>query len=113
MKVPKFILSVEPPKEVVNQLKEKIILLNTLIGDKKYVAGDHLTIADFSLFASASYFDWLQMDLSETPNVSNWIKRIRNEHRYVNDVVAQFNDIEELKASLKQHPLFLAKTSVK
>ena len=97
----------------MDQLKERIILLNTLIGDKKYVVGDHLTIADLSLFANASYIDWLQMDMSETPNVSNWIKRIRNEYRYVNDIVAQYNDFEELKASLKQHPLFLAKNSVK
>ena len=102
----------EPPKEFKAEMQEKLKLLNTFIGDKKYVAGDHLTIADFSLFSSASYFDWVQMDLNEAPNVSNWIKRIKDEHSYANEVSTQFDGMDELKVALNQNPLVigLAKT---
>ena len=102
----------EPPKEFKAEMQEKLKLLDTLIGDKKYVAGDYLTIADLSLFSSTTYFDWVQMDLNETPNVSNWIKRIKDEHSYVNEVSTQFDGMDELKAALNHHPLVigLAKT---
>lgn len=79
-------------------------MLNNFIGDKKYIVGNHLTVPDLSLFASASYLEWMDVKLNEFSHVENWYNRIQNEHQYVNEIATKFDDFEKLKAYLKEDP---------
>ena len=100
-------MGVEPQKEVVDQLKEKLSLLNTLIGNKKYVAADHLTIADLYLYSmmgivhdAAATGKW---DLNQFPNLNKWLERIPAEHPHLVEIATNMNGIEELMAKLRKN----------
>ena len=50
--------------------------LNNFLRDSKWVAGEHVTIADFSLIANVTSLDFLYpVDSQRFPNVSAWMKR--------------------------------------
>ena len=97
-------LDKEPTKEAIDELKGKIALLNTLIGDKKYLTGDHVTLADYSIFIFGLYLEkhCSTFDMNEFPNVKKWIETLSNEHPHVVEIVSNFDGIEELKAAIKQ-----------
>ncbi len=61
-------------------------LLDTLIGDNKYVAGTHLTIADLSFLASSTVFLATDYDLSDYPNVKEWLERLQTELPYFDQI---------------------------
>ncbi len=71
-------------------------LLDTLIGDNKYVAGTHLTIADLSLLASSTGFTVSDYDLSDYPNVKEWFERLQTELPYFDEINGNLK--EEFKA---------------
>ncbi len=60
--------------------------MDTLIGDNKYVAGTHLTIADLSLLASSTIFEIFDYDLSDYPNVKEWFERLQTELPYFDEI---------------------------
>ena len=97
-------LGKEPPKEAVDELKGKIALLNTLIGDKKYLTGDHVTLADYSIYIVGSYLEKQcpALDLSEFPNVKRWVQTLSNEHPHAVEIVSNTDGIEELREAIKQ-----------
>lgn len=47
---------------------------------KKYVAGDHVTIADISLALSTTVLEAIKLDLSPYPLVNGWYERFRKEN---------------------------------
>ena len=58
-------------------------VLNTHLHGRRYVVGDHLTIADLSL---AGYLFWpeeIGVDWAAYPNIRGWLERIRSEPRWV------------------------------
>ena len=101
-------LDVDPPKEAIEQWKEKISLLNTLIGNKKYVAADHLTIADLPLLSSVaanlqSFMVLEDVDLNQFPNLKKWLQTISAEHPQLSEIASKMDGLEELKAKIQKN----------
>ncbi|KAH8331065.1 hypothetical protein KR067_011085, partial [Drosophila pandora] len=51
--------------------------LNTFLEGQDYVAGDHLTVADFAILSSVSTFDIVEFDISKYPNVDRWYQNAK------------------------------------
>jgi len=67
----------EVPKENINAFVEVYDFMETFLKDHDYVAGDHLTIADFSLISTiSSSVAFVEIDSSKWPKLSTWIKRM-------------------------------------
>ena len=92
----------EPPKEAVDELKEKLALLNTLIGHQKYSIGDHVTLADYAIFITTIHLEKMNFDLIEHPNVKKWIKTLSTEHPDVINVASNFDGIDEIKKASRK-----------
>ncbi|XP_055591429.1 glutathione S-transferase 1 isoform X2 [Uranotaenia lowii] len=65
--------------ELEKKIYEALEFLNTFLAGGKYVAGDHLTIADLSILATISTYDVAKVDLAKYSNVSSWYARLRKE----------------------------------
>ena len=102
-----MILGVDPPKEAIEQWKEKISLLNTLIGNKKYVAADHLTIGDLLLYSVAANLQGFMasegLDLNQFPNLKKWLQTISAEHPQLSEIASKIEGLEELKAKIQKN----------
>ena len=102
-----MVLGVDPPKEAKEQWKEKISLLNTLIGNKKYIAADHLTIADLSLYSIAANLQGFMalegLDLNEFPNLKKWLETMSAEHPQLFEIASKMDGLEELKAKIQKN----------
>ncbi len=92
----KLFRGIEPTEEKVQAVKNNLKLLDTLIGDNKYVAGTHLTIADLSFLASSTVFLATDYDLSDYPNVKEWLERLQTELPYFDEINGKLK--EEFKA---------------
>ena len=107
LKCPKSFLGVEPPKEALDQVKEKINLLNTLIGNKKYVAADHLTIADLYLYLMMGQIHNIaaeaKWDLNQFANLKKWHQTFSTEHPQLVEIGSRMDGIEELVPKLKKN----------
>ena len=81
--------------------------MNDLIGDKKYLIGDHLTIADLSVSATLSHQLILGCDLSEYPDLKRWLLDMKADVPYFDEI----NGIssEQLMAYLMKVKEFLIK----
>ena len=79
----KLFRGTEPHEKAVENFKNNLALLNTFIGENKFMAGDELTIADIS---TANTFLILLLndykDLEEYPNVKAWRERLEQELPY-------------------------------
>ncbi|CAG2104324.1 unnamed protein product [Medioppia subpectinata] len=82
----KTMTGVDPPQDKVDKLTTNLKLLDQLIGDKQYLTGEHLTIADLSLLAVTTYTEWSQFDLSDYPNYKRWYNTLKNELPYFQDI---------------------------
>ena len=95
-------MGVEPLKEVKDQVKDKISLLNTLIGNKKYAAADHLTIADLSLYSMMGQVYGIaeeeKWNLNQFPNLNKWNERVQAEHSHLVEIASKtdFGFVKEL-----------------
>ena len=95
-------------EEAVKAYKQSIKLLNDFIDDKKYLVGDHLTIADISVSATTSSLQTFGVsDLSEYPNLKRWLLDIKASVPYFDEI----NGIssEEIMAYLTKMKAFFAK----
>jgi glutathione S-transferase len=61
-------------------------LLNDRLGKRKYLAGDAYSIADVSLFAYVHVANEAGFELSEYPQVQEWIERVEGTRGYMNDL---------------------------
>ena len=78
---PRLFRNEEPNMKDLPNLVEKFIYLNKELENKKYLLGNDLTIADLStcmLVENSQYCRDL-IDVVDYPNLSKWIKKIRNE----------------------------------
>jgi len=95
----KLFRGIEPTEEKVQAVKNNLKLLDTLIGDNKYVAGTHLTIADLSFLASSTVFVATDYDLSDYPHVKEWLERLQTELPYFDEINGKLK--EEFKAAVE------------
>ena len=71
----------------IKSLQDNLKLLDTLIGQNKYVAGNELTIADLSILASTTFLGLKDYkDLENVPNVKEWYFRLQKELPYYEEV---------------------------
>ncbi|KAJ8929947.1 hypothetical protein NQ314_017312 [Rhamnusium bicolor] len=69
----------EIPEKLVKDVHEAYGFLETFLQDYTYVAGDDLSIADFSIINTISNANILvPMDEEEYPNISSWKKKNAN-----------------------------------
>ena len=73
--MPKFRLKIEPSEEAVNELKEKTQILETILGDQQFFAGDKVTLADISLGCSVPFLKEIQPELF-TAKLEAWFVRL-------------------------------------
>ncbi|KAL7737319.1 hypothetical protein ACLKA6_012935 [Drosophila palustris] len=65
------------PKERLEAIVEVYNLMESFLMNHDYIAGDHLTIADFSLISSiSSLVAYVKIDSSKWKKLSAWIKRM-------------------------------------
>ena len=63
-----------------------LTLLNDKLGKSGYLAGDHYSIADISLFAYVHVANEAGFELDEFEQVKEWIQRVRGTRGYMNDL---------------------------
>ncbi|XP_075146837.1 glutathione S-transferase 1-like [Haematobia irritans] len=67
------------PKDKIDAIADIYAFLETFLKDKTYMAGDQMTIADFSVIATVtSLVAFLQIDGSKYPKLTAWIKRMES-----------------------------------
>ena len=95
-------------EEVLKAFNDNLKLANQLIGDNKYLLGDHLTIADLSVLATTSGLISTDHDFTDIPNVKRWIKDLISTLPYYSEI----NNFEpaELMAYFGKIKEFLAKS---
>ncbi len=52
-------------------------VLNKRLEGRNYVCGDNLTIADIAIYPWLRGWKWSKVDITNLPNIVNWIKRVR------------------------------------
>ncbi|EDW62180.1 glutathione S-transferase 1 [Drosophila virilis] len=72
-----FLGKTEVPKERIEAITEAYDFVECFLKDNKYIAGDQLTIADFSLISSiSSLVAYIPIEATKYPKLSAWIKRL-------------------------------------
>ncbi|EDW01857.1 glutathione S-transferase 1 [Drosophila grimshawi] len=68
----------EVPKERLEAIVEAYEFVEVFLKDQDYIAGDQLTIADFSLIASiSSMVAYVEIDSIKYPKLTAWINRMQ------------------------------------
>jgi glutathione S-transferase len=74
---PIFLEKKEADAEKFKEAEKAVDFLNTLLEGKEYAAGDHITLADLSMIASATTFEPAGFDFGKYLNVAKWIKNCK------------------------------------
>ncbi|RWS03386.1 uncharacterized protein B4U79_15337 [Dinothrombium tinctorium] len=82
-----------PNPEKEEALSEKLKLLDYFLSKDVYVAGDNLTIADFSLLSSVITFHAAGHNIDQYANIKSWLNRLEKELSYYNRLVLPHIDI--------------------
>ncbi|XP_054159967.1 uncharacterized protein LOC128958177 [Oppia nitens] len=83
----KIVRGIEPTEQTFKTFETTLKLLDQLIGDNKYLAGDQLTIADLSVLASTTLLainDYVDFD--DHPNLKRWFETLANELPYFDEI---------------------------
>ena len=97
-----MLFDVKPSKKVVEVFVDKISILNGFIANRNYVVGNHLTLADLSIYSIEHYIKMMEFPLHKYPNVIRWINQIRYDCSYLNEI--PFIGVEEFKNLIKNNP---------
>jgi len=76
---PKVFYQQPQDPEKVKKLDESLAYLEGFLSKTKYVAADHLTIADFTVVASLTTIEGVNHDLKKYPNISNYLAKCKQE----------------------------------
>ncbi|XP_074649192.1 uncharacterized protein LOC141904501 [Tubulanus polymorphus] len=74
---PQLFKGEKPSTELEKEMKDGFDVLEEFLKGKKYVAGDNLTIADFSIAASISFLEAIKYDISGWANIDAYMKRMK------------------------------------
>lgn len=64
----------DPAREAA--VRDKLTILNTILGQRSYTAGDNITIADFGIISTLSMLQAAKFNCDSYPNVINWINKV-------------------------------------
>ncbi|GIZ00612.1 glutathione S-transferase 1, partial [Caerostris extrusa] len=80
----------EPPDPVKEySYRSSLISLEHSLEKNAYVAGKHLTLADFSIVANISLAEAYNYNFKHFPNIASWMWRLKNElpfYREINEI---------------------------
>lgn len=66
----------EVPSNLIQEISEAYHVLEKFLEGHQWIAGDHVTIADFSLVPTITCLDYhVKIDPKVYPNVTGWLKR--------------------------------------
>jgi len=66
------------PRNQVDHINQIYDFLETFLDDHDYLAGDQLTIADFSLVSTITSIGvFLELDLAKYPRIAAWLERLK------------------------------------
>ncbi|GFU06724.1 glutathione S-transferase 1, isoform C [Nephila pilipes] len=74
----------DPLKE--SSYKNSLISLEHSLERNAYVAGKHLTLADFSIVANISLAEAYNYNLKHFPNILSWLRRLKMELPYYREI---------------------------
>ena len=86
-----------PPEQAVTELKEKIEILEAILGNQKFFAGDTATIADISLGAGIPILKVLYPGLMSV-KLQSWYDRVLRDIPELDEI----NDQYDYKPLLQQ-----------
>lgn len=73
----KKLANLNPTKE--RRVTEALSYLESVLASNAYVAGQQLTLADFSIYYSMEFTDELKYDFSKFTHISEWYRRMQAE----------------------------------
>ncbi|CAG2162694.1 unnamed protein product [Oppiella nova] len=83
----KSIYGLQVPEETHNNYKKNLKLIDQLIGDKPYLTGNGLTLADLTLLATTANIEWYEdFDFNEYPNYRDWSFRLKSALPYYEEI---------------------------
>ncbi|RWS30476.1 glutathione S-transferase 1: isoform D-like protein [Leptotrombidium deliense] len=82
-------------------VKHLNILNDRFLKEHKYVAGDHLTIADFAILSSVTTLFSLDYDLSKYANITSWLDRLEKQLPFWKEHVTE--PVHEFKNWIKSN----------
>jgi len=89
----------EVPKERIDAFVDVYNFMEAFLKDHDYVAGDHLTIADFSLISTiSSSVAFVDIDSSKWKKLSAWIKRMEELPYYSENSIGAQQYIAKIKS---------------
>jgi len=83
---PQVLAGEDADERKANTLKQSLEYLDQFLEDTRYVAGDHLTIADFSILGSISHLESMDFRIKSYCNVYKWAERLKIELPYYEKV---------------------------
>jgi len=79
---PQLMNGKEPDSMKGNALKQALDHLDIFLQHHRYVAGDNLTIADFSILASVTHLEGLDYRIASYGHLKKWVDRLKMELPY-------------------------------
>ncbi|PSN32396.1 hypothetical protein C0J52_20859 [Blattella germanica] len=87
LKVPVLIGGKSPNPEHIAAFGQPIELLEKFLEGQEWVAGNHITIADYAIVTTISIMEGNGYDMSKHPNVNRWLTKAKQEIPSYKDIV--------------------------
>jgi len=72
----------DPDDRKANALKQSLEYIDMFLEQSRYCAGQHLTIADFSILASVTQLEGMEYKITSYPNLYKWVEMLKSELPY-------------------------------
>jgi len=79
---PQLMSGLDPDEMKGNAFKQQLTYLDIFLEHSRYVAGDNLTIADFSVLASVTHLEGMDYKITSYKNLHKWVERLKEELPY-------------------------------
>uniref|UniRef100_T1J4X2 Uncharacterized protein n=1 Tax=Strigamia maritima TaxID=126957 RepID=T1J4X2_STRMM len=95
-------LGKEPTPNEHAKVKDNLTTFDNILKSSPYAAGDHLTIADFSLLLTITTLDGVEFDYSEYKHISAWASKLKKDLPHYKEAVEPgLEDFKNFVASKK------------
>jgi len=79
---PQLMSGAEADQRKGNAFKQALDYLDLFLENNRYVSGDHLTIADFSILGSVTQLEGMDYRITSYGNLYKWVERLKKELPY-------------------------------
>uniref|UniRef100_A0A182JTD3 glutathione transferase n=1 Tax=Anopheles christyi TaxID=43041 RepID=A0A182JTD3_9DIPT len=87
----------QPSAELQKKLQQALDLTEKFVSDRRFIAADHLTLADIFVLSSITALEWIRYDLEHYPGIRGWVERVTAEfpdhadfHKEIREATKQF-----------------------